>query len=67
MSGTINWKKKNGNTMEANDLDETIKYMESIGAVRVGEKGEVDTAADLSEKTDSEPPQPKKFKKMNSA
>ena len=38
MIGKINWKKKNGNTMETNDLDATIKYMESSGAVRVDEK-----------------------------
>jgi len=35
---TIIWKKKNGNELETNDLPATIKYMESIGAKRKGEK-----------------------------
>ena len=38
MTGKINWKKKNGNEMETNDLDATVKYMESVGATRVAVK-----------------------------
>ena len=35
---TITWKKSNGNELITNDLPDTIKYMESLGATRKGEK-----------------------------
>jgi len=54
MSDKIKWKKKNGNELETNDLDATIKYMESIGAVRMDVKKAVDEVKSTT-----------KFKKIN--
>ncbi len=37
--GTIKWKKPNGTEIETNDVEANVKYAESLGWKRVGQRG----------------------------